>query len=132
MAESNNIKSVVDALMKDMDSLVATKTVIGDPIKVDDAVIVPLVDVSFGVAAGSGSRDNNKKDCGIGGANAKMSPSAVLVIQNGHAKIVTVKGQDSISKIIDAIPEVIDKIKDKKGVTVDDDVVIEKAFPEEE
>ena len=111
MAE-NNINNVVDSLMKNMEHLVATKTVIGEVTQVGDAIIVPLVDVSFGVGAGATS--NDKRNGGAGGMNAKMSPSAVLVIQNGHAKVVSVKNQDTISKVLDFIPEVIDKIKEKK------------------
>ncbi|MBE5895582.1 MAG: GerW family sporulation protein [Lachnospiraceae bacterium] len=129
MAE-NNINNVVDSLMKNMEHLVATKTVIGEVTQVGDAIIVPLVDVSFGVGAGATS--NDKRNGGAGGMNAKMSPSAVLVIQNGHAKVVSVKNQDTISKVLDFIPEVIDKIKEKKDGMVDDDEALDAAFPKEE
>lgn len=129
MAE-NNINNVVDSLMKNMEHLVATKTVIGEVTQVGDAIIVPLVDVSFGVGAGATS--NDKRNGGAGGMNAKMSPSAVLIIQNGHAKVVSVKNQDTISKVLDFIPEVIDKIKEKKDGMVDDEEAIDAAFPKEE
>lgn len=129
MAE-NNINNVVDSLMKNMEHLVATKTVIGEVTQVGDAIIVPLVDVSFGVGAGATS--NDKRNGGAGGMNAKMSPSAVLVIQNGHAKVVSVKNQDTISKVLDFIPEVIDKIKEKKDGMVDDDEALDAAFPKED
>ena len=129
MAE-NNINNVVDSLMKNMEHLVATKTVIGEVTQVGDAIIVPLVDVSFGVGAGATS--NDKRNGGAGGMNAKMSPSAVLVIQNGHAKVVSVKNQDTISKVLDFIPEVIDKIKEKKDGMEDDGEALDAAFPKEE
>ena len=45
----NNFGSVVDSLLKGMNSILATKTVVGEATKVDDTVILPLVDVSFGV-----------------------------------------------------------------------------------
>ena len=61
-----------------------------------------------------------------------MSPSAVLVIQNGHAKLVSVKNQDTLSKIVDLVPEVIDKIKQKKDGVVSNDEAVEMAFPEED
>ncbi|HPF30049.1 MAG TPA: GerW family sporulation protein [Lachnospiraceae bacterium] len=129
MAE-NNITNVMDALMKNMDTLVASKTVVGDVTSIGDAIIVPLVDVSFGIGAGATS--NDKKNGGAGGMNAKLSPSAVLVIQNGHTKMVTVKSQDSISKVIDLIPEVIDKIKTKRAEMVDDNDAVDSAFPQKE
>ena len=41
--------------------------------------------------------------------NTKMSPSAVLIIQNGTTKLVTVKGQDAVTKVLDMVPEVINR-----------------------
>jgi uncharacterized spore protein YtfJ len=52
MAE-NNVSNVMDSLMKDMDHLVGSKTVIGEPTVVGETTFIPLVDVSFGVAAGA-------------------------------------------------------------------------------
>lgn len=85
MAE-NQFVSTVEALFKGMDQFVTTKTVVGDAVKVDDAIILPLVDVTCGMAAGSFA--DNAKHNGGGGMSAKMSPSAVLVIQNGVTKLV--------------------------------------------
>ncbi|MCR5119918.1 MAG: GerW family sporulation protein [Lachnospiraceae bacterium] len=129
MAE-NNISNVVESFMKDIDHVVGSKTVIGTPATVGDATIIPLVDVSFGVAAGAGARD--KKNSGIGGMSAKVSPSAVLVIQNGHTKLMSVKSTDSVGKIADLIPEIIDKVKGNKAVTVDKEEAKSAAFPESE
>ena len=128
MAE-NNINNVVDSLMKNMEHLVATKTVIGEVTQVGDAIIVPLVDVSFGVGAGATS--NDKRNGGAGGMNAKMSPSAVLVIQNGKAKMVSVKGEDTMSKIIDMVPEVVDKVAGmlgKGGKNPEEEAMVEQAI----
>ena len=44
-----------------------------------------------------------------GGIGAKMSPSALLVINNGQTKLVNIKQQDAITKILDLVPDVIDK-----------------------
>ena len=49
MAE-NSFQNTVEALFKGMDSFITTKTVVGDAITVGDTIILPLVDVSFGVA----------------------------------------------------------------------------------
>lgn len=48
MAE-NYFTSTVESLFKGMDSFVATKTVVGDAVKVDDTIILPLVDVTCGM-----------------------------------------------------------------------------------
>ena len=55
MAE-NSFQNTVEALFKGMDSFITTKTVVGDAITVGDTIILPLVDVSFGVGAGASGR----------------------------------------------------------------------------
>ena len=122
MAE-NNFNSTVESLFKGMDSFITTKTVVGDAVKVDDStIILPLVEVSFGVAAGAFAGDS-KNNAG-GGMGGKISPSSVLVIQNGSSKLVNVKEQDSVSKIIDMVPDLINKFTkgSKKKDDLDDNV----------
>lgn len=112
MADSNNnFKSTVEALFKGMDAVVSSKTVVGDAIHINDTIILPLVEVSFGIGAGSSSAD--KKEKGMGGIGGKMSPSAVIVIQGGKTKLVNVKNQDTITKILDMVPDVVDRFTGK-------------------
>ena len=107
MAE-NNFNSTVESLFKGMDSFLTTKTVVGDAVKFDDGtIILPLVEVSFGVAAGAFAGDA-KNNAG-GGMGGKISPSSLLVIQNGSSKVVNIKDQDSVTKIIDMVPDLINK-----------------------
>ncbi len=108
MAE--NFNDTVAALFKGMDSFISAKTVVGDAVKFDDGtIIVPLVDVSFGVGAGafSGASKNNAG----GGMGGKITANSVLVIQDGKARLVNIKNQDTVTRVLDAIPEVIDRIK---------------------
>lgn len=119
----NKFDTTVSSLFKGMDGFLSAKTVVGEPVTVNDTIILPLVDVSFGVAAGAGNNDNKNK--AAGGMGGKMSPSAVLVIHDGITRLVNVKNQDSVSKIIDMIPDIIDKIKSFKDGKKDSD--IEKA-----
>ena len=63
MAENNNnFKSTVEALFQGMDGVISSKTVVGDAIHVGDTIILPLVDVSFGIGAGSFVLKNAKKE----------------------------------------------------------------------
>lgn len=108
----NNFDSTVASLFKGMDAFVSAKTVVGDAVTVNDTIILPLVDVSFGVGAGAfaGEKKNN-----AGGAmTGKVTPSAVLVIQNGATKLVNIKNQDAVTKILDIIPDIVDKFKGKE------------------
>lgn len=109
----NHFVTTVEALFKGMDQFVTTKTVVGEAVKVDDAIILPLVDVTCGMAAGSFA--DNAKHNGGGGLSAKMSPSAVLVIQNGVTRLVNVKQQDAVTKVLDMVPDIVSKFTDGKN-----------------
>ena len=111
-SENNNFQSTVESLFKGMDSFITTKTVVGDAITVGDTIILPLVDVTFGVGAGAFAGE--KKNNGGGGMGGKISPSAVIVIQDGRTKLVNIKNQDTITKILDMIPDVVDRFTTDK------------------
>lgn len=111
MAE-NHFAETVEALFKGMDHFVSTKTVVGEAVKVDDAIILPLVDVTCGMGAGSFA--DSAKHNGGGGMSAKISPSAVLVIQNGVTKLVNIKQQDAVTKVLDMVPDFVNKFTGKK------------------
>ena len=92
----SNFNSTVESLFHGMDGFLSSKTIVGEPIKAGDTLILPLMEVSFGMAAG-----------GMGG---KMTPTAVLVIKDGTVRVITVNSNDPVSKIIDLAPDIINKI----------------------
>ena len=114
----NSFHTTVESLFKGMDSFITTKTVVGDAIHIGDTIILPLVDVSFGVAAGAFSQE--KKNNGAGGMGGKIMPSALLVIQNGTTKLVNIKNQDGVTKILDMVPDFVNKFTSKNDVVSED------------
>lgn len=130
----NQFTNVVESLLKGMDTILSTKTVVGEATKIGDTIILPLVDVSFGVGAGAGANDEKKSQNGAGGIGGKMTPSAVLVInKDGSTKLVNVKNQDTVTKIIDMVPDLIDKFSKKKAESdIKDEEALEIAFGEDE
>ena len=57
---NNGFSSVMESLLKGVDSILSTKTVVGEPKQFGDTIILPLVDVTFGVGAGGSAAE--KKD----------------------------------------------------------------------
>ncbi|NLL71776.1 MAG: sporulation protein [Epulopiscium sp.] len=120
----NNFTTAVQSLFNEMEKFVSSKTVVGDPIHIGETIILPLVDVTFGVGAGSSGSEVDKgenKDAGGGGLGAKITPSAVIVIHQGETQLINIKNQDSLNKLIDMAPGLLSKLpwmnsdkKDKK------------------
>lgn len=108
----NQFASTVDALFKGMDHFVTTKTVVGEAVKIDNTIILPLVDVSCGMAAGAFNQSS--KNNGAGGMSAKMTPSAILVIHDGVTRLVNIKHQDAMTKMIDMVPDIVNRFTSGK------------------
>lgn len=127
---NNNLNDVMQSLFKGMDTVLSTKTVVGEATQIGDVIILPLVDVSFGVGAGASLGD--KKNNGGGGLGGKMSPNAVLVIKDGNTKLVNIKNQDTVTKVLDMVPDLFEKLKKKNSDDMPaDEEVVDVAFPDE-
>lgn len=121
MSETTNFKNTVGALFDGMDGIISTKTVVGEAIETGGVTILPLIDVSFGL--GAGSSDADKKEKGMGGIGGKMTASAVLVIKDGNVRLVNIKNQDTITKILDMVPGLVDKFTEKKETKITEEDV---------
>ncbi|MCQ4935608.1 GerW family sporulation protein [Anaerotignum propionicum] len=128
-----DFKESVDVLFNKVEVLVSTKTVVGEAITIGDLTLLPLIEVAVG--AGAGAKENVNA---AGGVGARITPSAVLVIQNGSVQTINVKNQDAVSKLIDMAPGVVNKLnfgavfgnRDKKepqeDVKFEEEVIIEE------
>ena len=121
--EKNSISTVVKSLMDGAESVLTSKTVVGAPVRIGDQIIIPLSDVSNGT---------DHKDAGVGGFSAKMTPTAILIIKNGQTKVVNIKDQTAVTKLVDMIPDVVDKIRNRNSGMISDDEAVKAAFPESE
>lgn len=121
----NTFNTSVQSLFEGMNSVLSTKTVVGEPVYVNDMTIIPLIDVSFGMGAGATSSDGKKKDASGGGVGCNMDPCAVLVIRGDIVRVVPVEShQSAFAKLIDMVPEIMDRFK--KGDPAKDEAVAEQ------
>lgn len=128
-----DFKESVDVLFNKIEDLVSTKTVVGEAIIIGDITLLPLIEVAVG--AGAGAKENVNA---AGGVGAKITPSAVLVIQNGSVQTINIKNQDAVSKLIDMAPGVVNKLnfgaifgnRDKKepqtDIKFEEEVIVEE------
>ena len=87
----NSFHTTVESLFKGMDSFITTKTVVGDAIHIGDTIILPLVDVSFGVAAGAFSQE--KKNLVVPNLSLNLNSSINLILppSTEHTSIQNLK-----------------------------------------
>lgn len=105
----NKFNSNLETMFSNLDSFISTKTVVGEPIHIGDVIMLPLIDVFFGLGAGGGGEQDNSKGGQGAGLGAKITPSAVIVIKGSAVQLVNIKNQDALSKLIDMAPGVLSK-----------------------
>lgn len=117
------ITQILKALLSEMRSISSSKTVIGDPIVVGDATIVPVnrLGLGFGIAAGDAKAAKDKKHegalgtKGIGGG-VSIHPQAFIVVdQEGRAQIMTLEPnkESPLVRAIELLPAVADKMMER-------------------
>lgn len=107
LAESR-IKDTIASIFNGVNGLVDTKKVIGEPYTVGETTIIPFIETSIGL--GVGDLKNNKEAAGAG---CKVKPIACLIIQDGFTKLINIENQDAITKALDMIPDLVDKLLHK-------------------
>ncbi len=124
---ANVVAESLEAILGKLETIAKSETVVGEPTNIGGVIIVPLVEVSIGAGAGgaNGSDDKNGNGSSVGGGlGARITPSAVLVINNGDVQLVNVKSQDSVNKLIDMVPAILSKfnLKSNKGNEVTEEI----------
>ena len=107
---NGDFNQTISSLFKGLDQFLTSKSVVGEPIQAGDMTIIPLMDVNFGVGAGTTApaRGGNSAAGGMGG---KMSPSAVIVVQGDFVRILPVGETNKLQNVMDMIPGVVEKVQ---------------------
>ena len=91
-----------------------------------ETTLIPLVDVNFGVGAGAMGNAKGTNNAG-GGMGGKMSPSAVIVIQDGIVRMMPIAEESTLTKVLDMIPGVSAKVQSFLGKKNPDADAVEEA-----
>lgn len=110
------IDGLMSAAMSNIKDMVDVNTIIGNPVTIPDGTtIIPISRVSFGFAAGgsefSTGQDKQLPFGGGSGAGVTINPVGFLVASNGQVKFVSVGQPTATDKLVDYMPEAIDKIQ---------------------
>lgn len=89
-----NIESFFDKTVGEIERMLNSKTVVGEPIKIDGNTLIPLVNVGFGFGVGSGEGTEPKKGTGHGGGSGGgggVKPVALIVINDEGVHVESIK-----------------------------------------
>lgn len=114
MAE-HPIQGLMGVTIDKIREMVDSSTIVGDPIKVDEATtIIPVSRVTFGFASGGsdlGANSSKEMFGGGSGAGVSVTPVAFLVISGGSVRPVQIiEHVSAVDNVIACLPELVDKI----------------------
>ena len=116
------IENLLKTTLAEVERLLNTRTVVGDPITVEGNTIIPLVAVGFGFGGGGGSGKGQKTGNleGLGGGSGGgggVKPVAVVIINKDGVRVEPVRrgAATMIEKVGEAVGKIIDKRAEKKA-----------------
>ena len=124
------IENLMITAMSSIQDMVDVNTIIGEPIETQVGItIIPISKVGFGFASGGSEfrgetlKEYNKKDKdeeiqyklqfgGGAGEGVSITPVAFLVVQEGNVKLMPVDHDSCFDKILDYVPDLMQKINE--------------------
>ena len=129
--QAHPIENIMKTTMEQITEMIDVNTIVGDAVEASDgSLIIPVSRVSFGFVAGGAEYGmNNDADQipmndtqtengeelpfgGGAGAGVSVSPMAFLVVGGGQVKLMPLDSGSIYGQIINAVPQVINEIKD--------------------
>jgi uncharacterized spore protein YtfJ len=120
--DREDIERLVTSTLGEIEKVLGSKTVVGEPITVGDSTLIPLISVGLGFGLGGGSgmvemKQKGESAAGGGGAGGGVKPIAVIIVDKDGARIEPIKGgmASALEKIGETVPEMMTKFAEKWG-----------------
>lgn len=118
----DQLNDVLKTALGEIERIISTKTVVGEPFDVRGNTIVPLVAVGFGFGGGGGQGEDEKhanargSGMGTGGGGGVKPVALVIVDKDGHARVEPIRAAASVvEKVGEAVARVIETRGNQKG-----------------
>lgn len=111
-----NIENLFDKAVGEIERMLNTKTVVGDPITIEGNTLIPLVSVGFGFGVGAGQGSEPQKGAGQGGGTGGgggVKPVALIVINEEGVRLDPIKS--GTASVLEKVAETIGKTASAKG-----------------
>jgi uncharacterized spore protein YtfJ len=111
-----DVNENINVMFEKLKEFLTSKTVIGEPLTIGDATLIPIINVSFGLGSGGGDGGDSKGNSGVGGGagiGAKVSPTAIIIIKGDKIEVLPIKKLSGLEKLIEMVPDIMDKVNIK-------------------
>lgn len=120
MTATNSIQSIMETTLETIKNSIDSNTIVGNPIKAEASVIVPISKVTVGFGIGGGEynkscKTNTNYDANFAGGSGgaiTISPVAFVVVENGETRLISLEDNvNLVDNILTVTPRIIDKVQ---------------------
>jgi uncharacterized spore protein YtfJ len=116
------VENLLKTTLGEIERLLTTKTVVGEPIEVEGNTIIPLISIGFGFGAGGGTGKEAKKVEAEGygggsGGGGGIRPVAIVVVDKNGVRLETIK--KGAASVVEKAGEALGKIVEKQAAKKD-------------
>ena len=115
-----SIENLFDKSVGEIERMLNTKTVVGEPITIESHTLIPLVNVGFGFGVGAGEGTEAEKGTGHGGGTGGgggVKPVALVVINDQGVRVEPIKS--GTASVMEKVVEAVGKSASGKGASSD-------------
>ena len=111
-----DVKELISTTLGEINEMISTKTVIGEPIAVGEVTIVPLISASFGFGVGGSSgasrlRQSAEREGAGSTGGAMVRPVAVVIMDKEGIRVEPVPG--SLASALERASEVLPRTAER-------------------
>lgn len=113
-----DVEKLFGTAVNEIERMLNTKTVVGDPITIEDNTLIPLVSVGFGFGVGGGEGTDSGKCAGVGGGTGGgggVKPVALIVINKDGVRVEPIKG--GTASVLEKVAEIVGKAVTEKSAS---------------
>jgi len=111
-----DVEKLFGTAVNEIERMLNTKTVVGDPITIEENTLIPLISVGFGFGVGGGEGTDSSKCAGVGGGTGGgggVKPVALIVINKDGVRVEPIKG--GTASVLEKVAEVVGKVTAEKA-----------------
>ena len=111
-----NVEKLFDKAVGEIERMLTTKTVVGDPINIEGNTLIPLVNVGFGFGVGGGQGSEPQKGSGQGGGTGGgggVKPVALVIVNADGVRVEPIKS--GTASVLEKVAESIGKASAAKS-----------------
>ncbi len=111
-----NIENLFDKTVGEIERMLSTRTVVGEPMNIEGNTLIPLVNVGFGFGVGSGEGSESDKGSGQGGGTGGgggVKPVALVVVNQDGVVVEPVKS--GTASVLEKVAESVGRSMTEKS-----------------